>query len=94
MSLINAVGHNYNNPDAWVKKQFQIRDERIDALEQKISSLLNEKQGVILAMAKTKDLDELKLQELKVLCDEYGIDYNGFGNAKQPYIEALKVKGL
>lgn len=92
---INTQGHNYNTPaNAQLLKQFRIRDERIDALENKLNALLKEKQGVVTEVAKTKELSELKLVELKALCDENGIDYSSFGTKKAPYATALEAKGI
>lgn len=94
MIVNKTLGHQYNNSDAYVKKQFKIRDERIDLLEKKVEALIRAGQTAKTELNKAKDLEELKITELKILCDENGIDYTGFGNKKSSYIVPLQAKGL
>lgn len=86
--------HHYGNPNAFVEKKFKILQEQIDVMKAQIEALQKEKNGVKTELAKTKNLEDLKIVELKALCDESGIDYAGFGNKRNAYIEELKARGI
>ena len=87
------MNEKYSNPGK-DKRKVRILEERVQILETQVKKLIGDKQGVEVEVAKTKTLDDLKLTELKALCDENGVDYTEFGNTKKPYIGALKAKGL
>ena len=69
-------------------------EDRITALEAIVKTLVAKIEEGVSAKAEITKLEDLKITELKVLCENNGIDYGDFGNTKAPYVKALKAKGL
>lgn len=87
------MNERYSNPGK-DKRKIKILEERVTTLENQVKMLIGKNQGVEVEVIKTKTLKDLKLSELKALCDENGIDYAEFGSTKAPFIGALEAKGL
>ena len=85
----------YSNPGR-DRRKFKILEERVQKLEGIVDQFVKDKLGVApdLVKAKAKTLEDLKIAELKVLCEENGVDYSEFPNSKPPFIKALQDKGL
>lgn len=71
----------------------QSLENRIKSLEEQVKTILADKGSIEAEVAKTKSLEDLKIAELKALCEEQGIDYTDF-KVKKDYYPALKEKGL
>ena len=69
-------------------------EKRVTLLEKTVATLASKLEEGTTAKAEVVELKDLKLKELKALCDNNGIDYTDFGTTKAPYVTALKEKGL
>ena len=83
-----------SNPKYVETKMRKGLDKRIAVLEKIVANLASKLEEGTTAKAEVVKLEDLKLKELKSLCDNNGVDYTDFGTTKAPYVKALKEKGL
>lgn len=83
-----------SNPGYLERLRTQELETRIKALEDIVASLVKKVDGGVTAKTEITELKDLKITELKNLCENNGIDFTDFGTTKAPYVKALKEKGL
>lgn len=82
-----------SNPSYQERRVQREFNERLAKLEGLYKTLASKLEAGTTAKAEITQLEDLKLKELKALCDNNGIDYTDFGNTKAPYIKALEDIG-
>ena len=83
-----------SNPGYLERLALRELEDRIKSLENIVASLVKKVDGGVGAKTEVVELGDLKLVELKNLCENNGVDFSEFGNTKAPYVKALKEKGL
>lgn len=86
----NTGNSNPGYQERQLQREFSARLTKLEGLYQTLASKL---ESGTTAKAEITKLEDLKLKELKALCDNNGIDYTDFGNTKAPYIKALEDIG-
>ena len=92
MSFPNRVGN--SNPGYLERLAMRELEAKVKALESIVASLVKKIDGGVEAKTEVVALADLKITELKKLCENNGIDFSEFGNTKAPYVKALTEKGL